>query len=324
MTDYYLGIDGGGTKTQAVILDASGRLVGTGVSGSSNFGYIGVEQTIQNIGEAVTIAANDAGVSSESFASAFLGLAGVVSRADRDIVTGIGKTLKLAPDAFLGVDHDCRVALAGGLGGASGIVQIIGTGTSCFGMNANGERWMAGGWGSLIADEGGGYWMGVQAMKAATEAYDTRGKPTLLKQAVLDSLGISEIGQIMHRVYTQQISVAETAALGRLVIETAREGDQVALAIINAGMKEVARCVEAVANYLAFPQDSLRLTCVGGITQAGDIVMQSLTAAVHQRIPDCQIETPRFTPAIGAGLLAIQQHQGKLSSTVIKHLNASL
>lgn len=324
MTGTYLGIDGGGTKTRAVILDAFGRLIGEGVGESSNFGYIGVEQATSNIRDAIISAASQAGIVQPRFDAAFFGLAGVVSDTDREMARNMARSLDLVPGDQIGVDHDCRIALAGGLGGETGIVQIIGTGTSTFGMNASGDRWMSGGWGRLIADEGGGYWLGIEAMKATTAAYDGRGHPTLLHNRVLDALGINSVGDIMQVLYTQQMPVADIAALGRLVIEAASEKDAVAIGIIAHGMDEVARCVEAVANELQFPADHIRLITVGGITQAGDVVMEPLQAAVHARVPTCQITPPLFDAGIGAGLLAMQHHGQAMTPKILENLRSSL
>lgn len=320
MTGYYLGIDGGGTKTEAVIIDSSGHIKGVGVGGASNFGNIGKTQATQNIHTAVHSAASAASIAPLSFNAAFLGIAGTVSEDDRKVVFQMALDLGLAPEARIGVDHDCRVALAGGLGGQPGIVQIIGTGTSCFGMNAAGERWMAGGWGHLIADEGGGYWFGIQAMKAATAAFDTRGEKTLLANMVLRALGISRVDQIMQRLYQNEMSVAEIAAVGRFVLDAAGQGDQVAMDIITHGMYEIARCIDAVAKVLRFEEEELKLVCTGGILKAGPVVTTPLAQAVHSLLPTCKIEAPLFSSAVGAALLALQLHSPDTFDKIVINL----
>lgn len=324
MNGRFLGIDGGGSKTEVVILDGNGRVIGQGSAGASNFNNIGIRQATTNIREAIAMAAAQANVPASAFTAVFLGIAGVISPADRQVVWQIAQELDLAPTDCIGADHDCRVALAGGLGGAPGIVQIIGTGTSCFGMTAGGERWLAGGWGRLLSDEGGGYWLGIQAMKAATSADDGRGRPTLLRQMVLETLGMDDMGQIMQRLYGTQMPVPEIAMLSHLVFAAARESDAVAMDIIAAGMEEVARCVAAVADYLKFPEDDLRLVCAGGILQAGDVITVPLTHAIQRRLPHCQIESPQFSAAVGAGLLAARQRRQDISPTFLNNLAASL
>lgn len=324
MRGYYLGIDGGGTKTQAVILDSSGCLKGVGTAGSSSVNNVGLEHATHNIQSAVAMAASEAGIAAHSFNAAFLGIAGVVSQADRDVVTTIAQQIALAPANMIGVDHDCRVALSGGLGGQPGIVQIIGTGSSCFGLTSTGDRWRAGGWGYLLADEGAGYWLGIQAMKAATSEYDTRGHPTLLTEMVSSALKLEDMDQIMQRMYYEPLSVADIAALSHLVIDAARQNDQVANAIITHGMDEVARCIEAVARRLRFRDDELRLVCVGGIVQAGPVITTPLEKAICRRLPTCKIEKPLFPASIGAGLLAHQLEKATIEPEFLETLTTSV
>ncbi len=324
MSGYYLGIDGGGTKTRATILDANGFVLSTGTSASSNFGNIGKRLAGRNIEKAIHSAADKAGTQAHSFDAVFLGIAGVVSQQDRDTVLELARQMDLADDGMISVDHDCRIALAGGRGGQHGIVQIVGTGASCFGINAAGERWMAGGWGHLLADEGGGYWMGIQAMKAATAACDTRGKPTILTETVLEALGIDTIEQIMHTVYSEDLTVSDIAALSRTVIDAAQQDDPLAIDIIARGMEEVARCVKAVSDHLAFPDDEMKLVFTGGILQAGPVITGPFESAVHRHLPTCKIEAPRFPAVVGAGLLARQLHHGVIEPAFLNNLKTSL
>jgi len=146
MNHYVLGIDGGGTKTAAVIVDEGGRLHGVGLAGPSNYDDVGVEAARAEIERAVAAARRMAGRATRRFDAAFLGIAGVVSPKDHAIVRAMAGVLDLAPPERVGADHDCRIALAGGLTGRPGIVQIAGTGSSTFGMNAADVGWRAGGW----------------------------------------------------------------------------------------------------------------------------------------------------------------------------------
>lgn len=225
---------------------------------------------------------------------------------------------------MLGIDHDCRIALAGGLIGEPGIVQIIGTGTSCFGIDRNGKRWLAGGWGHLLSDEGGGYWLGLQAIKAAAEHDDGRGEATTLTEMICHELQISTMREVMYRLYTQNLSVTEIAALSRVLIDAAQQKDAVANDIIARGMHEVARCIVTVANQLEFKEDDTHLVLVGGMTQAGEIITKPLKAEIHRQLPHCKIHKPQFDAAIGAALLARQHHVGELSQEFIDNLKKTV
>lgn len=306
MTKYVVGVDGGGTKTQVIILNDEGRVCGTGISGSSNYDDLGAEGAQANIQIAVQNAAQEAGVSSSGFDAVFLGMAGVVSDKDRSVIHTIANNLNLAPSELIGVDHDCRTALAGGLSGRPGIVLITGTGSSCYGRNSQGEDWRSGGWGHLISDEGSGYWFGIQAMSAAVGAYDGRKPATPLVEQVMDALGIHEMNDIMHRIYVPGMSRAEIAALGPLVIEAANNNDAVALGFVRRGASDLAEAVLAVARKLGMSEGQSELALVGGLYKS-PLFSQSLRQAVHQRLPNCKITDAELGPALGACVLALQQ-----------------
>lgn len=118
MSEFFLGIDGGGTRTQAVIVDERGQICGIGYGGSANFDAIGIDATQTNLHQAIAQAVAQAQVPDFSFRSAFLGIAGVVSASDHAIIRQISARLGIG--SLLGIDHDCRIALAGGLDRACG------------------------------------------------------------------------------------------------------------------------------------------------------------------------------------------------------------
>lgn len=188
MPKVVVGIDGGGTKTQAMLMDENGKVLGSGLGGPSNYDDIGVEATTANIAGAVESACQASGIERRSFDAAFLGLAGVVSPTDRNIIHTIATSLELAPSERIQVDHDCRIALAGGLSGRPGMAQIAGTGASSYGRTSDGREWRSGGWGHLLSDEGSSYWFGIEAIKVALRCYDGRQAPSTLYNQVLHSM----------------------------------------------------------------------------------------------------------------------------------------
>lgn len=306
MTQKVLGIDGGGTRTRAVIVDENGRFCGAGVSGPSNYDDVGIATAQANIGQAVAAARRTADLPPDPFAAAFLGMAGVVSPTDRAVIHQMAAALNLAAPENVGVDHDCRVALAGGLSGRPGMVQIVGTGSSTFGLNAAGDSWRSGGWGHLISDEGSSYWLGIQAMRAAVCAFDGRIAHTSLLAKVQAHLQLPHLNDLMRRLYVVGLSRAEIAGLAPLTIEAAREGDSVALSFIEQGTRYLAECVLAVAQKLGFAAGPCELAMVGGLFQAGEVFIRPFTAAVHRQLPHCRILPAELPPALGAGVLALQ------------------
>lgn len=317
-----LGIDGGATKTHAIIMNAAGEIVGEGFGGVGNYTVIGAQGAQQSFGDAVAAARRAAGLDETPFDAAFLGLASVVSETDHRIIRNIAEALALAPPERIGIDHDCRIALAGGLSGRPGIVQICGTGSSTFGMNAAGEGWRVGGWGRTISDEGSAYWMGVEAMRAAVRAYDGRDGETALLAEVLDFLAIPHIDYIYQPLYVQGMNKTEIARLAPRVIRVAQAGDAKARQIIERGMALVAECVEAAAQKLGMAGAPVELALVGGIFNAGEITVGALTRAVARRLDDCTLVRPELAPVVGAGILALRLAGVELNEGQLLHLQS--
>jgi N-acetylglucosamine kinase-like BadF-type ATPase len=158
----------------------------------------------------------------------------------------------------------------------------------------------------LLADEGGGYWLGVQAMRLAVAAYDGREPATALRESIRVHLGLANMPEIMHRLHIVGLSRTETAALAPLVLEAARAGDAAALGLLRRGGEELARCVDAVAQRLSLAAGPCELALAGGLFQAGEIVIAPLRAAVTARLPKCRLTPAELPPVLGACLLALE------------------
>lgn len=314
-----LGIDGGGTKTQAALCDATGRVLGVGLGGASGIDSVGAEGAVAGIGAAVAAAWRDAGLAPAPCASVFLGMAGVVAEADRAIVRGVARRLGLGE--AVGVDHDIRIALAGGLSGRPGIALIAGTGSSCFGINAAGARWQAGGWGHLISDEGSSYWLGWNAIRLAAGACDGRWE-TALRAPVLRQLGLQDIADLHQRLYVQGITKAEIAAFAPLVIEAAGVGDALAQQLIEQGMDELAQMVAAVARRLGWQDAPCAVTLTGGLWRAGQAVLAPFRTALAARLPQATVVLPALPPVLGACVLALQGAGVAVDEGVLRNLAA--
>jgi N-acetylglucosamine kinase-like BadF-type ATPase len=233
-------------------------------------------------------------------------MAGVVSETDRATIHTIATELQVAPSQRIGVDHDIRISLAGSLAGDEGITLIVGTGSSCYGRRLDGRAWRAGGWAHLLDDMGSGYYLGLQAMVAAVRDTDGRGAPTALTQRLLATLKLTDMQDIMRRLYHDGMSRAEIAALAPLVIETAAAGDTTAHEIIERGVDELALMVKTVIEKLEFPPDKVLVSVTGSVAHSGPIYKDPLYAAIRRRAPTAQIVEPKLSPVLGAALLAFE------------------
>lgn len=301
--EYFIGIDGGGTHTRAMLVDGEGRRLGLGMAGPSNYQAVGIESTRTNILRSVNDAWEQAGIPMRPAAAAFLGVAGVASETDRTIITGIAQDIGLAEK--IGADHDIRTALAGGLAGKEGIALIAGTGSACYGRRHDGRAWRAGGWGHLLDDAGSGYWMGVQGLAAITRAHDGRSGPTALTPLLVTALGITDMDDMLRLAGDDGLSRTDIAGLAPIVLDAARNGDATALAILEHGAGELGGMVRSVATVLGWQNQQVHIVLVGGLV-ANNFYVEMIRSAITDMSPGVIITEPLLPPVAGAALLALE------------------
>jgi len=320
-----IGVDGGGTSTRVALATREGEILGIGTAGAGNYHDVGAEVVGANIAQALSEAWAMTCMPAQRADAAFLGLGSVASAEDRATILRVAEDLSLAENGMIGVDHDLRVALAGGLVGKPGIILIAGTGASCFGRADDGRTWRAGGWGPLLDDVGSSGWLGLQSMIATVRAYDGRGKPTILSSLVLQALEIEDIDQIMFRIDGQGLTRREMGKLATLVTESAAEGDLVAQEIIAAGTEELATLIATVSNTLdlSTSMQTVPVAVTGGLTNAGAIFFDPLREAVQRFAPSCEIAEPKLPPVLGAVLVALQSLEIELSEELVENLVSS-
>jgi glucosamine kinase len=314
------GIDGGGTSTRVVLFDPNGLPLGRGEAGGSNYHTIGPIGTRENLSLAFAQAWRNSGLEPRPVEAAFFGMAGVVSAVGVETIRSIALEARLAVSEGIEVDHDIRIALAGGLAGAPGIALIVGTGSSCYGRNAEGATWRSGGWGHVLDDLGSGYDLGLQAMVAATRALDGRGPPTSLLSRVLEFLQLDDLQDIMHKLYVEGVTRARIAELAPVVLAAADSGDEAAGAILARGARELAAMVAAVAKELFPREPEVRVAAAGGLMNHSRSYFKRAAEEIAQTTPGAQLLQPGLEPVLGAGLLALTRLGVTLNEDQIDHL----
>ncbi len=301
----FLGIDGGGTSTRALLCDERGRVLGLGSGGVANHLHAGWDGAALSLRTAVSAAWTAAGLAPALCDAVFLGMAATASDEARRHWREIAQQLALAATpAAIGVDHDIRIALAGGLAGRPGIALIAGTGSSCYGRTAAGATWQAGGWGSILDDGGGGYWLGLRAVGAAIRAQDGRGPATALHDRVLARLLVSNLREIVTRLHDGTLVRHEMARLAEDVLACAAGGDAAAQELLARGAGELAAMVRAVAGKL-FPAAAPEVVFAGS-TATAPTFAPVIAAAIVREVPAARIVPAELSPVAGAALLALE------------------
>jgi N-acetylmuramic acid 6-phosphate etherase len=264
--DLYLGIDGGGTHTVALLAKASGDIVARGTAGPSNRQAVGTERALAALDDAVSAAFHAAGLPRGPATSACLGLAGADRPDDQAVLRVWAERVQLA--ARVEVTSDAAILLAAGTPHGWGLVLIAGTGSIAFGRTADGRRARAGGWGHLLGDEGSAYALALHALQAIVRTADGRGPATRLTERFLSHWGLTQPQDLIAAVYRSGRDRANFAALAPLVIETA-ENDPVAAEIVEQGARELAQAGAAVTHHLEW-DGPIPIALAGGLLLGND------------------------------------------------------
>lgn len=305
----YLGVDGGGTKTQIVLIDENKQIVGEGFSGASNPLRVGIETAVSNILKAVNYACDVGNLSRGDIVSATLGLAGVRREDLRQRVHE--RFIKNMHIRSVEVCTDAEIALYGAANGKAALVVIAGTGSICIGQNGQGEMATAGGWGPIAGDEGGGAGIARRALQAIAKASDGRGKPTKLSEAALEYFRAAQMEDLSVAIYAPQNDNTRIAGFARFVIETALEGDEVASRILEEAGGELALAATAVIRQLKLEKRKFPIARVGGIFRAGDLITNSFIEKVRAVAPNAYLSEPVAPPAVAAARMAFERYNRK-------------
>ena len=295
------GVDGGGSKTQVVVMDSEYRVLGEGTAGPSNPLRVGIANAAAAIREAIDKACSSAQVRRTDIVVAQIGLAGARRQ---ELRARVREALSNLGIGEIEVVSDSDIALYGATDGEPGLVVIAGTGSVCCGINARGKQMCAGGWGPLVGDEGSGSWIARQALRAIARASDGRGPETALTSAAIAYFHITTADDLSTAIYAPTITNERIAGFGKHVVEAAKARDRIAREIVAEAGIELGIAVAAVIRNLKMERQRFQVAYVGGVFAAGELVLGPLREEVHRIAPSAYMAPPRFAPAIAAARMA--------------------
>lgn len=255
---YFAGVDAGGSKVLAVVVDERGQELGRSLAGGANYHGVAIDVAEAHVREALD-AAIRAAHASLPLAGMWIGMAGVDRPDDRAI--WLPRLMPLAAAVHLTNDAELNLSA---LDDGAGVGLIAGTGSIAFGRDLSGATARSGGWGYVMGDEGSGYDIARQALRAAARAADGRGPQTTLLEALISHWGVERPYDLIGQVY-QTRAPSTLARLAGLVMRTAREGDPEAHRIITQAADELALSALTVADKLNFSDGSMPLALGGGL-----------------------------------------------------------
>lgn len=290
---YVLGLDGGGTKCDAVLMDEEGTILGWGRGGSTHGLYVGSDAVHQSVRDAVL------GAVCEHRPH-------IARVAGTHLYAGIAEWLgqPLCADQFVSAGEQA-LGFATALT-THGVLVLSGTGSFVYGETADGRRLHIGGNGPLIGDEGSAYHIATLGIRAAFRSRCAASRRTSLAEAIPRAMGVANLHEVFHLLYVERIGRSQVAAVAQTVNAEAEAGDAVAAAVLRHAADELGESVLDVIHELGLEDSNEFMVATGSVAQGSRLFWQRLCEIAHTAAPGLRPVQPRLRPVMGACLLALR------------------
>jgi glucosamine kinase len=303
MTDrtIVVGMDGGGTKTRAIVADGAGHVLASSVGGPSAITKDTADASADTIAALVSDVLAAAGVHETMPSVLCVGVAGAGRESARKALHRLLRAREIADDVI--VTTDAQVALADAFGDGAGVLLIAGTGSVAYGRGPTGNEERCGGWGEKIGDEGSALWLARRALSAATAAADGREPQNALLGAILTATQCDEPGDLVD--WSVDALPGDVAALAQVVIRAAENGDQRANTLAALAAEELVLHVRTLARQLFLDERAaVAVALTGGLLSRGSLIRKLVEHRLRSSVPGAVLHHDEVDPARGAVRLA--------------------
>ncbi|MDI3517923.1 MAG: hypothetical protein PWQ34_70 [Caldanaerobacter sp.] len=305
---FFLGVDGGGTKTKFALIDDQLKIHSTFETTTSHIAQVGVEGVVRVLQEGLKSVLFEGGVCKEEIKYAVLGMPGYTEVKANDI------QIERAVKEVFGftnyhIVNDAEVGWAGALACQPGINIVAGTGSIAFGVDEEGRRERIGGWGEFVGDEGSAYWIAKKTLEVYSKQKDGRLPKTVLVDIIDEKYGIKdkfEIIDIMHNRF--KLKRDKIAELSLYTFEAAQKGCRYSAEIFEKAAYELFLHVEGLMKKMRFSKPIL-VSYVGGVFKAEELILQPLRTFLGQLGDEILLIPPRMEPCFGAAYYAYLRYK---------------
>lgn len=287
---YILGVDGGGTKTEAIAYDLEGNILSNGISKFGNL-LINTEKALENIKDAIDKCTKDLNIN--ECIHVYLGIAGISAGNNKEKVKNyIVENFKCETT----VVNDAELALSALLKGKDGFLTIAGTGSICIGQYKN-ERVRVGGWGHILGDEGSGYYIALESLKKIILEKDIGHERSNFTQQILGELGILDEFDIMDFVYNSD--KGKISAIVPSIVKLSENNDKAAIEILKkSGAKLAIMTLRAIKRMNI--DETINIGITGSILTNIDLVKENFINVLEKEIKNFRIYDEYVSSTKGA------------------------
>ena len=316
-----LAVDGGNSKSDLALVARSGELLALVRGPTISHQQVPIDTAMERLATLARRAATEAGVSLPAALGSFV-LAGADFPSDVGLLRRAISAAGVA--GRVSVRNDAFGALRAGARSGWGVVVICGSGVNAAGIGPTGRTERFAAIDDLSGDFGGGYGIGVEALRLAVRARDGRGPRTSLEHVVPHAFGLRRPIDLTRAVYEGRIERRRLEELSPLVFAAASAGDGVARMLLDRVANELAVMAIAIARRLRMTRRAVEVVLVGGVFRASDPVFhERLAVGIHAALPRASIVRLEAPPVLGAALLGLDELGGRGHATAESRLRAA-
>ncbi|GAB3068854.1 N-acetylglucosamine kinase [Virgibacillus ainsalahensis] len=315
---FVLGMDGGGTKTNAVVADKSGKVIAKATAGPTNPNSVDDVTLSMTLNELFLSLEKQIPSEYKEISHIFAGVAGTGNE-DNRIYFQKKVTSFFSDQLKVQVKADTVNALYSGTYGSPGIVQIAGTGSIAYGINHKSETERVSGWGYLLGDEGSGFDIGKQGVVAALRAYDGRGPATSILQMLYNHFEVDLPHKLIQKIYGAACPKDEISPLSKIVFQAYKQGDAVAEKILNEAVSELVLNIRTLYGKLFAHDHQVSVVLVGGIFNEKHIIPKLIDEQLKGN-KAFNLVMPVMAPVGGSVIGAFLMEQLPLNENIINNL----
>ncbi len=301
---YVIGIDGGGTKSVINIADLNGKIISRGLGGPTNIKSASLDEVHTVLKELMENAVSKSGLLIDDCASVCIGTAGVHELKGESDVAALIKSIGIKGNVI--VTNDAEIVLAAESKDVEGVVLIAGTGSIAYGIDRYRKRYRSGGWGHILGDEGSGYYIGLEGIKAALKCYDGREPYTELLPMLEQEMGVLNVEGMVDRIYKKDLKKSEIAYYSKTVNKAFENGDKKAEEILQNSSSELFMLVDAVIKAMKYENVSTTVVVNGSVIVKNNFIFNSFTNLAKDKYPLINIKKLSKEAAYGASRIALK------------------
>ncbi len=324
MTQIYLAVDGGATKTFAAVYSTDGEILGIGVSGPSNYRNIGESAATDNIRDAATKAMDSASLNPSELKGSTYAIAGVKdSDRSTEIIKGIVDKTKVTGNFSL--YNDAEAGFYSRFLDGDGIILAPGTGMISY-CRYGGKMERASGWGWLIGDEGGAFFIGKTAISMFAKTSDHRLEyDSGLHDRIAEMFGIAKDRDLVNHIYSNPINIRKIASVAVIVSELANAGNELCRDIILSASYEAAQCAVALHRSMKI-EGKIELSGYGGVFRSGTLYWNNIMKTVSENTKGVSFREPiyGYHAVVGSILMKLKAEGVEVKETDIDPLVRSI